>query len=516
MEALPYIRLSDKDQSSYSIDNQRREISNYCKKYGLTESRPFIDNGESSYTFDRADFKQMEIYIKKFKPQFIIVLHLDRFSRNLAEALQKIRELLSKHNVRVRDITEPLDLDDNDPNVFLMRSFRFMMAESELHRIRQRIKQGMVQGAMSGRHLNMAPYGYKNGRDDQDKPLLIINEDKAFHVQLIYKEYLAGNTIEDVRKIVKLLGYSQKSNSAVQRILSNPVYIGKIKVPGSEKLAQGLHKPIISEYDFYKAQEILTGRRTITHQAKEEVYLRGVLKDYNGQLMTAGNSRGKSGQYYWYYVSKTTRQNYSAKKLHDQFIQLLEMLSFSKKELDWFVKKLKASIEEKLSLQTEVAKKITNKLADVHNRIERAEEKYLGESEVSGATYKKVINKLRAEQSDLTYKLISNNTDSPKLLDKLNKLLPFLANLPELFVQLPLGRQQQFIRTVFDNSLAYYNECYRTPYLHPIFEPKALLLNENRLLIVEQPVIKMGETPVRTENGSTIELLEELFKVLAA
>jgi len=516
MEAVPYIRLSDKDQSSFSIDNQLREITAYCKKYNLTQTDAFIDNGESSYTFDRADFKKLELYIKKNRPQYIVVYHLDRFSRNLAEALQKTRELLTKYNVRVRDISEPLDLDDSDPNVFMIRSFRFMMAEGELHRIRQRIKAGMLQGAINGRHLNMAPYGYTNGRDEQNKPILLVNEEKAFHIQIIFKEYIAGNSIEEVRRIARLFGFKQTGNSAVQKILGNAIYIGKIKIPETNRLAQGLHSPIISEYDFYKAQELLTGRKGHTQQPKEDVFLRGVLKDYAGNVMTAGNSRSRSGRYYWYYVSKTNRQNFSAIKIHAQFMQMLQMLSFSPKELAWFKEKLLQNINEKMATQNDTAKKLTFKLAGIKNQIEKTEEKYLLQSDISPATYKKVVTTLHREQTEIQSQLLSNNTDAPVLMDKLNSILPLLTNLQDLFTKLPLHKQQQFVRTVFDNSLSYYNECYRTPYLHPIFAPKAALLNENRLLIIEQPVVKMGSIPLRTPQGSPIEQITTLLSLFVA
>ncbi len=302
----------------------------------------------------------------------------------------------------------------------------------------------------------------------------------------------------------------------MQTILSNAIYIGKIKIPGSAKLAQGLHTPIISEYDFYKAQQLLTGRKGITQQPREDVFLRGVIKDYAGNLMTAGNSRSRSGRYYWYYVSKTTRQNFSATKIHAQFLQLLDMLSFSHRETEWFKRKLQQTIADKIAMQADVAKKITQKLATIKAQIEKTEEKYLLQSDISPATYKKVINTLHKEQTELQQSLLSNNTDAPILLDKLNQLLPLLANLQQAFLKLPLHKQQQFIRTVFDNSLCYYNECYRTPYLHPIFEAKAAVLKENRLLIIEQPVVKIGETPVRTPHRNPIEQISDLLQYLVA
>lgn len=42
----------------------------------------------------------------------------DRFSRDLSEALLKIKELERKYRIKVLSIDEPLDLDVNDPAVF--------------------------------------------------------------------------------------------------------------------------------------------------------------------------------------------------------------------------------------------------------------------------------------------------------------------------------------------------------------------------------------------------------------
>lgn len=516
MNAVPYIRLSNEDQSSYSIENQLREITAYCQKHNLQACQPFIDNGESSYTFDRADFKRLETYVKKNRPRYIIVYHLDRFSRNLAEALQKIRELLTRYNVRVRDITEPLDLDDTDPNVFLIRSFRFMMAEGELHRIRQRIKAGMTQGAINGRHLNMAPYGYTNSRDEQNKPILVINEEKALHVQVIFKQYLAGHTVENTRRIAAAIGYTQTSNSAVQRILKNPVYMGKIKVPGSNKLVPGLHRPIISENDFYRVQERLAGRKAIVHQANEDVFLRGVLKDHTGNLFTAGNSRGKSGRYYWYYVSRKTGLNLPANRLHAEFYSLLASLQLSDQDSIWISDKVRQNLQQKHSTQESIRKKLAAKLSDLQKRIETTEEKYLLQPDISQATYTRVMANLQREYGTIQQSMIDNRITLPMMLEKLQALLPLLTNLGDLFKALPLHKRQQFVRTVFDNSLAYYNDCYRTPYLHPIFSGKAALLKEKRLLIVEQPVVNLGNIPVGTPSGNTIENFDALLSALVA
>lgn len=48
--------------------------------------------------------------------------------------------------------------------------------------------------------------------------------------------------------------------------------------------------------------------------------------------------------------------------------------------------------------------------------------------------------------------------------------------------------KQVFWNTVFDSSLQYSKQGYRTPYILPVFQSKAMILKEKGLLTVEQPL----------------------------
>lgn len=515
MNAIGYIRLSEKDQSNFSIDEQERRIRQYCARYSLSLEYIFVDNGADSYTFDRADFRALEKYIKQFHPQYIIVAHLDRFSRNMAEAILKIRELLTGYKVRVRDVTEDLGLDETDPNVFMMRSFRFMMAENELHRIRERTRAGINGAKLSGRHINMAPFGYINSKDEQKKCMLVIDEEKAGLIRTIYKEYLAGRELEEIKKHVSALGFKQKGRSSIRRVLENSVYAGLIFVPAYKgmkaKHVSGLHIPIVSEQDYWLCQERLQGKG-ITIQKKEEVPLRGSLHCWCGRLVTAGNSRSKSGNYYWYYLCQEHRKNLSAIKLHNQFNELLDNLSFSPEDIEWFREKMSKQIGDRLNERGNDIARVKQEIKTITARIQRVEEKYLLEP-VSDNTYKSVITNLRADLSRYQVELTQLNTNQQAYWDRLGAVLPKLSNLREVFAEMDLVKKQQFINLVFDKNLFYRDGTYRTPKLHELFAPNELVLKEKGLLIIEKPSIKMGEKPMSTNPGTHIEQIHEIFEL---
>lgn len=521
MTAIGYIRLSDEDQSNYSLDGQRRQIKEYCTRNNLQLLKIYEDNGQSSYTFDRKAFTDLEKEIKQ--AQYLIVYHLDRFSRNMAEAMIKIKQYLER-GIRVRDITEPIEMDDYDPNTFMIRSMKFMVAESELHRIRQRTRNGLLQAAMNGRYVNGAPVGYKNERDEHNKPIIVIDEEKAFAIRILFREYLNGMSIEDLRRMITRYDFKPKGNSTIQYILANPVYAGFIRVPASKNkpahLVKGLHDAIISEQDYWLVQERLNGK-TLTVQNKEEVPLRGVLHCGCGKVMTAGNSKGKT-KYYWYYVCHSCKQNLSANKLHRQFDELLENLSLDTKTLQQFKEKFIKKIEDYLANRGDKMKQIKKQLDLVENRISAVEEKYLLQP-VSEASYKKVIGELRADQSRLYKELAGANTNQQAYWDKLGHFLLIVSDLRQSFASLPLEKKHQFVNWVFDSSLMYENDIYRTPYLPDVFQHNLQTLKEKGLLEIVAPIRNLGETPNRSGIGSPVEHqtdilsdLDRLFAIFAA
>lgn len=519
MNGVAYLRISIADQSKYSLDSQERMIREYCARNQVDLIASFRDDGAHSDTFDRPDYNALEAFLREKKDvQFLVIYDHSRFSRSLAEALMKCAELQKKFKITVVTVNDPIDIDFSDPTAFMIRAFQFMQAEAELHNIRKRTRSGMVQAALAGRYAAPAPYGYRNERDGKDKPVLGIVEEKAVVVRFFFREYLRGQHIEQLRASARELGYTQSGNSAVRRILSNPVYAGLIPVPAHKgrrsRYSQGLHAPLVSEQDFWLVQERLSGK-SISTQAREEVPLRGVLRCWCGRKVTAGNSRGKMGKYYWYYLCQEHRESISATRLHRQFNDLLDGLSLSTRNLDWLKNKMAEKIGQALQGKAEKLGEISRKIKTVERQIEVTERKYLLQPDLSEATYSKVIAELRGELAGFQRELADLNTNQQAYWDKLAMVLPRLCDLREAYAAMPLEKKQQFIDLVFDKNLWYENGIYRTPRLHPIFGDNELELKEKGLLIIQKPMPVLGQTPISTRDGNAIQEWAQLLELIA-
>ncbi len=520
--AVIYQRESELGQSNFSFSRQEALNRLYCERNGLNVLASFSDRGQSSYHFDRPDWQKLEEYVKKYRPGFLVLVNLDRFGRNLSVCSLKITELLNKYGVRVRANDEPLDMDDMADSTFYRRTITFMVAEGELRHIRRRTRDGMIGGALEGRHMGVAPYGYINARDEAGKPVLLVDEYRARHVQSIFRHYLAGASIAQVGRAARQEGYTQKGRSAIMRILTNPIYIGLVHVPAdrSQKktTAKGLHVPLVTETEYWRTQELLKGRPKIVRQENAEVWLRGVLRDENGKLFTAGNSRSKSGRYYWYYVGMNYTLHLPATRLHAEFNELLENLSFSTDDLAMIKSEIEAVIAERSATRAERQKEANAALKAVDREITNLSAKYLAADNFPAQLYDSMMAELQTRRGELLSKLDALSADPAQAMGLFDRVYGHLSNVRALFERLDLMGRQTFIRMVFNNGLMYADGIYRTPYLHPAFVHKGLILKQKGLLIVERPKVVRLKNSVSSPDGSFIEHdpYNDLFTMLLA
>jgi site-specific DNA recombinase len=521
MKAVGYVRISDADQSHNSIEDQHIRITEYCTRNNISLEKIFTERGKSAFTFNRPEWKSLENYLRKNKDvQFLIVKHIDRFSRaELLDALIKIDEIENKLKVKIVSIEDPINQNSSDLGVQLMRTIKLLFSNNELNRIKERTNDGIYRSLSNGRFCNRAPIGYKNSNDHEGKPLLKIDEERAEVIRKIFKWYNEGKEIVEVKRLAIDAGLTRKGRSVIQEILDNPVYAGMIRVPAykgkPEKIVKGLHAPIISEHSFYTAQQRLH-QKGIKIQKREEVPLRGILHCHCGRKMTAGNSRGRNGTYYWYYLCETHKKNLSAKKLHAQLYAVLDELSIQEERIEWYKSKILESIEQKYANKGGAIMKAKLELQKAQQKINATQEKYLLQPDISPEVYAKVMTDLKVQETRWQEEIAKLNTNAQAYYKAIDDVLPKLNNVRESFLGWPLHQQQLFLNMVFRESLSYADGVYRTTFINPLFADKVLILKEKGLLVVEQSSLKTDVSPISAGNRTLIETLEKWAEVFAA
>lgn len=213
-------------------------------------------------------------------------------------------------------------------------------------------------------------------------------------VQKIYRDFLSGVPKLVIAKEIKELGFPQSGNSAIHRILINPLYARLVRVSAGvnmpEKIVKGIHESKVSESQYYRVQEILgLNRRTMHSKPKEEFPLKGILRSTCCNTnMTAGWSKGKKSYYLYYRCISHSNVNISGQKIHDAFDKLLKDLSFTQESIDQLIIRVTGLAKSTHQISDQRKKTLNFQPMAIDAKIETLENK-LFEGTIVEHTYKR-------------------------------------------------------------------------------------------------------------------------------
>lgn len=173
----------------------------------------------------RADFQRLLSDCRKGKVDRILTKSVSRFARNTKDCLETIRELKT---LGVSIYFEEQGIDTGKMNGELLTAMFASMAQSESESISGNMRWSYQQRMKSGEFTTCkAPFGYrlKNGT-------LEVYEPEAKIVRMIFEQYLAGNSRDDIAEQVTALnvptrdGKSKWQHSTITYILCNEKYVG--------------------------------------------------------------------------------------------------------------------------------------------------------------------------------------------------------------------------------------------------------------------------------------------------
>ena len=309
-----YIRLSKEDEDrgyddSESIINQKVLLQEYVEKLGPEYELVdiYIDQGFTGTNFNRPEFKRMIEDIKQKKVNMVVTKDLSRLGREYIETGEYVEKWFPENNVRYVSITDGIDtfeVNNGNNDIAPFKSILNDMYSKDLSKkIRTALHTMQAQGKWVGGKLAM---GYK--RDPNDKNKLVICEDEAYIVKMIFKMAYEGKNVGAIKNYlnenniptVHRSRYNQGtdwSSRTIKRMLVNPIYLGtsiqnrnsrisyknrKLRPNPQEQwyIIEGTHEPIIEKKIFDAVQKMqITGQYT-RNEKKNFVLLDGLMVCY--------------------------------------------------------------------------------------------------------------------------------------------------------------------------------------------------------------------------------------------
>ncbi len=475
-KAILYIRVSTDEQADkgYSLLHQEDRLRKYCELHNI-EIMALFKEDYSAKTFQRPEFAKLLDFLKKNKTVINLLLFTkwDRFSRNAADAYSMINTL-DKLGVEPQGIEQPLDL--TIPENKIMLAFYLAAPEVENDRRALNVIVGMRRAKKEGRWMATAPKGYKNARDENNRPIIVPSNDAPI-IRWAFEEVSKGvYYAEDIRKMCNDKGLVCSKNN-FYKLLRNSVYCGKILIPAykdeEEIYSNGKHEPLITEQLFYEVQDILNGRRKVLlvkNTRKEELPLRGFLQCPRcGGTLTGSASKGTGGLYYYYHCMRGCKERVNAELVNKRFIDVLSTLTANKNVIDTYYKvmadKFKANDKGK-SKATQTIQEQINKNRD---RLNKARQMML-DNEIDGKEYREIKNQYETIIDGLTRKRVQVSLVDDEYKKYLDFFAFLLKNLDRSYEEVDLADKQRMISLIFPEKLIFKNNGFRTKRVRKILE----------------------------------------------
>lgn len=298
-----YIRVSTERQveEGYSVAAQKLNLTKFAEDQGWMVYDMYADEGISGKNVeDRPEVQRLIGDIKAGKVNVVVLYKFDRLTRDARDTEDFIK-LIQDFGIQVFTLSGgSVDVSTATGRFSVRISGAVAQLEREqtIERVKFAFKQKVEEGYTLATYTQC--YGYERKIHEKD---ITINPTEAKVVKRIFEMYANGKSFTEIAKMLnaeavptKLNGKEVKKRGTnepyviqsvwmpktIRLILSNPVYIGKVRYHVNSKdgfVANGNHEPIIDEKLWNTVQERLSKikRMAKTNLPREDVYYCGTL-----------------------------------------------------------------------------------------------------------------------------------------------------------------------------------------------------------------------------------------------
>lgn len=319
-----YVRVSTERQAQegYSVAAQKVNLTKFANQNNFDIYDIYSDEGISGKNIDgRPEVRRLIQDIQNGKIDVVLIQKFDRLTRNITDTEDFI-QLFQKYDVDVWSISDG-KVDISNSNGKFMTLLKGLFAQHEREQTCERIKIALKEKAEQGYTLccGSPPYGYDREKGNK---IIIVNSKEAEVVRRIYQMYIDNFSFTEIARKLNIEGVPTKnagktinlkkggeivdtrkfvgvwSPKAIRLILSNPVYIGKVRYNLKSRncyVGDGKHEPIISNEMWEYVQEKASKVKKIvrTNRPKDDVYFCGTLVcGVCGKVLTTERTIGKA------------------------------------------------------------------------------------------------------------------------------------------------------------------------------------------------------------------------------
>lgn len=298
-----YLRKSRKDMEAEAhgqgetLARHEKRLKEYASSVGIKISKFYREVVSGETISARPVMQQLLTDVENGMWTGVLVVEVERLARGNTLDQGIVSNAFQYSNTKI--ITPLKTYDPNNDYDEEYFEFGLFMSRREYKKINQRLHEGILASVKEGKHVGTsAPYGYEKYKLPKQKGYsLKINKHEEKMIKLVFDLYTSGKGLDFICNKLNALGFKPRrgkdfSKSSITHILTNPVYIGKIKYTDKATIKKvvngevirvknenkniiyvdGLHEPIIDLNTWDKAQNIrknnLTNRTKVDYTLK--------------------------------------------------------------------------------------------------------------------------------------------------------------------------------------------------------------------------------------------------------
>ncbi len=348
--AVILARVSSKAQEDegYSLDSQLKLLMGYCTQRELNVVKVFKIAETASKEQSRKVFHELLKYLKTGEVFHLTVEKTDRLTRNFRDAVSIDEWLDQDARRRLHAVKESLLLHkEAKSDVKFMWNIHLSVAKKYSDNLREEAMKGWAEKLAQGWLPAPPPPGYMTVTVNGKK----IHQPDANTTPLMkraFEKYLEPNqSIESIGKEMELMGLRTKkgrpfAKSHVQRILTNPFYIGINRFDGKDY--PGAQEPIIAKEIFERVQQKMRRKLTCKYRTHNPVFKNIIVCSTCERMVTWQLQKGR---YYGACQRKTPgcKQNKLLRQDHlEEKVQkmLSNLVSPTQAVIEWLAEAMRA------------------------------------------------------------------------------------------------------------------------------------------------------------------------------
>ncbi len=408
-----YCRKSSEseDRQILSIDSQRDELLRLAERLGFHVAE-ILTEAKSAKAPGRPVFSSMMARLARGEAQGILCWKLDRLARNPIDGGALIWAMKT-HGLEI--ITPAQTFRPQDENKILLY-IEFGMAEKYIDDLSRNVKRGNRAKLERGGWPNMAPLGYLN---DRLTKLVHTDAERFPLIRRAWDLLLTGRYSAPQIRQTMTAEWDYRSArgcpiglSTLYRIFTNPFYHGLLEST-TQGTFPGTHEPMVTEAEFWRAQELLGRRGRHRPKVRHFAYTGMIRCGECGAMITAEEKVNRRYDYHYTYYHCTWKKPCAQRtiqlpELERQIADFLARLALPVRVLDWVFQHLDAAETAEATTHRAIRLSLDNAIAKAERQLSSvtqmrareliADEEFIAER----GRLQKDLRRLRAQASAAT------------------------------------------------------------------------------------------------------------------